>query len=166
MIVRTKMIAAVAVAMTLIAAGATFASDNKKDSKNDNDTDIKFDTKKPNVLVIKGKVIGDDGKPQADSEIRVRRLDQKAKETSVITDSRGHYIVLGLVIGNYSVTAYDPNGFARSRAIIKVDKKGWAKVDFDLGLDKTMGDSAAGRADGHEHFTQPNSHGGVVSAVQ
>jgi hypothetical protein len=166
MILRTKLIASAAMALMLIAAGSNFASDNKKDGKQDNDTDMKFDTKKPNVLVIKGKVIGDDGKPQAESEIRVRRLDQKRPETSVITDSRGKYIVLNLVVGNYSVTAYDPNGFARSRAIIKVDRKGWAKVDFDLGLDKTMGDNAAGRVDGHEHFTQPNSHGGVISAVQ
>jgi len=159
------MIAAVTMAVTLIAAGSIFAGGNKKDSKGDDDTDIKIDPKKPNVLVIKGKVIGDNGKPQPEAEIRVKRLDQKAPDTSVITDSRGKYIVLGLVIGNYSITAYDPDGFARSRAIIKVDRKGWAKVDFDFGLDSVVGTGVNSVA-GHEHFTNPNSHGAIISTVQ
>lgn len=145
MFLRSTIIAAFAVA--LVTAGSAFAG-----SKDE--------------LVIKGKVIGDDGKPQPEAEIRVRRLDVNEKEQFAVTDSKGQYIIIGLHVGNYSVTAYDPNGFARSRAIIKPDRTGWAKVDFDLGKDKSEGDSAAGRPDGHEHFTQPNSHGGAISARQ
>jgi len=142
--------------MALIAAGSTFGSD-KKDGKSDTDKPVKLPA---NALAIKGKVIGDNGKPEPDAEIRVKALDQKgAEETIALTDSRGHYIVPNLVVGNYSVTAYDPNGFARSRAIIKTDRKGWANVNFDLGLDKAFGDGS-NRINGHEHFTQPSSHGG------
>ena len=111
----------VAFAAAVLAASATFASDN-------------------NVLVIKGKVIDDDGKPADGTEVRVKAIGQKVPEKIVETDSRGKYIVLGLVPGNYTVTAYDSTGNARSRATIKTDRKGWAKVDFNLGLDSMVGD--------------------------
>ena len=134
-----------AAAVTVLAAGSTLAGDN-------------------NVIAIKGKVVDDNGKP-ADAEIRVRALDRKAPDTVVLTDSRGHYIVTNLVVGRYAVTAHDDMGYARSRAIIHVPRKGWANVNFDLGLDKDLGNDAS-RIGGHEHFTQPNSHGGIISAVQ
>jgi hypothetical protein len=95
-----------------------------------------------NVLVIRGKVTGDDGKPADGAQIQVRALDRKAPPQIALTDSRGQYIVLGLVPGRYSVTASDPNGVARSRAIIKSDRRGWARVDFDLALDTMVGDGA------------------------
>jgi hypothetical protein len=62
---RTKIIGALALA--LVASGSAFAKDN-------------------NVLVIKGKVIGDNGKPQPDAEIRVKRVDSKAPEVVAVTD--------------------------------------------------------------------------------
>jgi hypothetical protein len=135
---RTKIIAVFG--LTFLAAGSLFANDN-------------------HVLVIKGKVIGDDRKPADGAEIRVRALSRKAPEKIVQTDSAGHYIVLGLVPGTYSVTAYDPEGFARSRAIIKTDRKGWAKVDFDLGLDSILGDGG-NTITGHDHMTSASSHFG------
>jgi hypothetical protein len=95
-----------------------------------------------NVLVIKGKVMGDDGKPADGAEIRVKSLDRKAPDKVALTDSRGQYIVLGLIPGKYSVTASDPDGFTRSRALIKSDRKGWARVNFDLALDSIVGDTA------------------------
>src|SRR3954471_15776872 len=73
----------------------------------------------PNGVVIKGKVIGDDGKPADGAELRVKSLDRNASDKVVQTDSRGQYIVLGLVPGKYAITASDSDGFARSRAIIK-----------------------------------------------
>jgi hypothetical protein len=94
------------------------------------------------AFLIKGKVIGDDGKPADGAELRVKALDRKSGDKVVQTDSRGQYIVVGLVPGKYSITASDPEGFARSRAIIKVDRKGWASVNFDLGLDSGVGDGA------------------------
>ena len=146
-------------AVALLVAGSTFAADKEKDKDKDKDHG-----KKEVIAVIKGKVVDDNGKP-ADAEIHVRALDRKAADTIVLTDSRGHYIVTGLDPGRYSVTAYDDVGYARSRAIIHIPHKGWANVNFDLGLDKDFGNDAS-RIGGHEHFTQPNSHGGIISATQ
>ena len=117
------------------------------------------------VLVIKGKVV-EDGKPQDGAEVHVRALDGKTPEKVVRTDSKGEYMVIGLVAGNYSVTAYDPDtNYARSRAIIKTNRKGWAKVNFDLGLDRDVGNDAS-RISGHNHFLNPNSHGALVPMAQ
>ena len=144
-----------AAAVGLLAAGSTFASE-EKEAKSEAETNA---SKHPKALVIKGKVIGDDGKPQPDAEIRVKPLDRKAPESVVITDSAGKYIVLGLTFGDYAVTAYDPHGFPRSRAIIKTDRKGWANVNFDLRLDQGAGDGA-NRINGHLHDMGPTSHMG------
>jgi carboxypeptidase family protein len=146
----------VAFAVALFAAGPGLAGDKKEKGE-------KKEGKE--VFVIKGKVV-EDGKPQDGAEVHVRSLDRKEPDKVVETDSKGHYIVLGLLPGSYSVTAYDPDMvYARSRAIIKTNRKGWAKVDFDLGLDRDVGNDAS-RISGHEHFTQPNSHGAPISAAQ
>src|SRR3954469_12274752 len=92
-------------ALIVLTAGSTFASDN--------------------VLVIKGKVIDDDGKPTNGTAVRVKALDRKTADKIVETNSRGQYIVLGLVPGKYSVTAYDFFGNARSRALINSAHAGW-----------------------------------------
>lgn len=100
------------------------------------------------AFVIKGKVV-EDGKPQGGAEIHVKALDRKAPDKVVQTDSRGQYVVLGLAPGSYSITAYDADtGYARSRATIKTGRNGWAKVDFDLGLDRNVGNDAS-RINGH-----------------
>lgn len=113
-----------------------------------------------NVLVIKGKVKGDDGKPLDGGEVRVKAIGvsgRKASEKVVQTDSRGQYIVVGLLPGEYSVTAYDTFGNARSRALIKTDRKGWARVNFDLALDSIVGDGG-NTITGHNHLTSASSH--------
>src|SRR5437868_6414564 len=126
-------------AAAIVAASSTFAADN-------------------NVLVIKGKVIDDDGKPADGTEVRVKAIGQKVPDKVVETDSRGKYIVLGLVPGNnYSITAYDSTGIARSRAIIKTDRKGWANVNFNLALDSMVGDGG-NTITGHDHITSAASH--------
>ena len=112
-------------ALSLVTAGPAFAADNK-------------------FILIKGKVIGDNGKPQAGAEVEALRVDVKAPAIVTTTDKRGQYILAGLPIGSYSVTAYF-HGFPRSRALIKTQAKGWAKVDFDLALDQGKGDAAASR---------------------
>ena len=144
-----------AAAVGLLAAGTTFATD-KDDGKASKDSNV---TKDPKALVIKGKVIGDDGKPLEEAEIHVKPLDRKAPDSVVVTDSRGKFIVLGLPFGDYAVTAFDDHGFARSRAIIKTDRKGWANVNFDLRLDEGLGDGA-NRVNGHLHDMGPTSHMG------
>jgi Carboxypeptidase regulatory-like domain len=136
----------VALAVAAVAASSTFGSDNK-------------------ILVIKGKVIDDEGKPADGTEVRVKSLDRKAPVKIVQTDSRGQYIVLGLAPGEYSITAYDTGGNARSRAMIKTDRKGWARVNFDLALDTIVGDSA-NRITGHDHMTSASSHLGPIPMLR
>ena len=140
----TKLIAACAV--TLAAAGLALADDNKSNNNK--------------LILIKGKVIGEDGKPQPDAEIRVMRAGGKDSIATTTTDARGTYMVTLLPMGAYTVSAY-VDTYERSRAHVKVFKKGWAKVDFDLRLD--LNNFA-------DHFDQdlradgsPTSHGGHVS---
>ena len=113
----------IALAVMLVTAGASFAGEKK------------------DAILIKGTVIGDNGKPCDNAEIKVLRVDRKGKEVTALTDARGRYLVYGLPPGAYTVTAYY-HGFARSRANIKTEHASWAKVDFDLGLDKGVGDGA------------------------
>jgi len=133
---RAKIIVVFAVA--LLAASWTLAGDN-------------------NVFVIKGKVIDDDGKPADGAEVHVKAVGRKEKDKVVQTDSKGQYIVLGLVTGSYTITAYDIAGYARSRALIKTERRGWARVNFDLQLDSIVlqGGETIG---GQDHFTSPCDH--------
>ena len=141
---RIKIIMAFAAAV--LAASSTFAGDKE-------------------VFVIKGKVIGDDRKPVDDAEVRVKSLDRKVPIKIVRTDLRGQYIVIGLVPGSYSVTAYDPDGYARSRALIKTERKGWARVNFDLGLDSILGDGG-NTINGQDHMTSASSHLGPIPLLR
>lgn len=140
-----------AVVVALFAAGSTFAGE-KKSEKSDRET------KGTSIVAIKGKVVDDEGKP-ADAEIHVKALDRKVKDVVVMTDSRGKYIVTDLDMGRYAVTAFDDHGFARSRAVVQVPRKGWANVNFDLALDQGAGDGA-NRVNGHIH-DMVTSHMGV-----
>src|SRR3954464_512997 len=141
---RAKVILSFAVAV--LAASSTFAEDK-------------------NVLVIKGKVIDDDGKPSDGTEVHVRTLDRKAVDKIVETDSKGQYIVLGLVPGKYTVTAYDFFGNARSRALIETQRKGWARVNFDLALDSIVGDTS-NTITGYDHATSASSHMGGIPMLR
>ena len=128
-------------------ATPVFAGDKEKNNKANK-----------NQLVIKGKVV-EDGKPQM-AEIRVKSLDRKMPDKVVQTDSKGKFIVLGLQPGNYTVTAHEEGtNYPRSRAVIKVDRYGWANVTFDLGLDKDAGNDAS-RISGDTHLTDASSHMG------
>jgi len=89
--------------VAMVTAGSMFAGDSK-------------------VLVIKGKVIGDEGKPTDGTEVRVKALDRQGPDKVVETNSQGQYIVVGLVPGDYSVTAYDSfgNASAATRSSITI----------------------------------------------
>ena len=135
---------ALALVVAMLATGPMWAGDKTSHKKNDN------------ALVIKGKVV-EDGKPQM-AEIRVKSLDRKMPDRVVLTDSRGKFIVLGLQPGSYTITAHEEGtGYARSRATIKVERKGWANINFDLGLDKDLGNDAS-RISGHDHIHSASSH--------
>ena len=88
---------------------------------------------------IQGNVTGADGKGYAGAEIRVERVDAKAKPIIVSTDAKGVYVLSGLPIGTYQVTAY-VDGTARSRVKVQTSAAGWTKVDFDLRLNEKRGD--------------------------
>ena len=128
--------------VAMVTAGSMFAGDSK-------------------VLVIKGKVIGDEGKPTDGTEVRVKALDRQGPDKVVETNSQGQYIVVGLVPGDYSVTAYDSFGNARSRAMIKTNRRGWASVNFNLALDSIVGDGG-NTITGHDHMWSASSHLGNV----
>ena len=98
------------------------------------------DKKNPTHASIGGTVIGPEGKPLGDVEIRAMKVDdKKAPVTAVVTNSKGMYMLKSLPVGAYSLTAY-LDGFEYSRAIIKTQGVAWAKVDFDLRL--VAGDGA------------------------
>jgi hypothetical protein len=115
MFLRTGIIMASAIA--LVAGSSAFAADNKS-----------------KAILIKGTVIGDNGKPCDGAEVKFLRVDTKSQEVSVVTDEKGRYSLYGLPAGDYTVTAYY-HQFPRSRALIKTVGASWAKVDFDLRQD-------------------------------
>src|SRR5438046_10708671 len=111
-----------AVAAVAVAAGAAFAGD-----------------KNPTQASIAGTVIGPNGKPLGEDEIRALRVDTKAPVAIATTNTRGLYLFKSLPVGSYTLTAY-VDGFALSRANIQTRGAAYAKVDFDLRLD--AGDGA------------------------
>ena len=99
--------------------------------------------KHPTHASVAGTVIGPEGKPLGDVEIRAMKLDDKnAPVITATTNSKGLYMFKRLPVGTYSLTAY-LDTFAYSRATIKTNGVAWAKVDFDLRLD--AGDRAGDR---------------------
>ena len=123
------------VAATVVAAGSALAGD-----------------KNPTHVSIAGTVIGPEGKLLGDVEIRAMKVDdKKAPITSVVTNSKGLYMLKSLPVGDYTLTAY-LDGFAYSRAIISTRGVAWAKVNFDLRLD--AGDRAGDRIDTYLRATQ------------
>lgn len=117
---------AIIVAMFTVAvvmAGSALSADNKS-----------------NQASIAGTVIGPNGKPLGDAEIRAMRVDDAKKEVVITTtNSRGMYMFKGLPAGAYSITAY-MDTLAMSRASVRTQGVAYAKVDFDLRLDS--GDNA------------------------
>jgi hypothetical protein len=111
------------VVMLVVAAGSSLAADKK------------------DAILIKGTVIGDNGKPCDGAEVKFLRVDRKGQEITAVTDGKGCYSVYGLPAGSYTVTACY-HGWARSRALIKTTGASWAKVNFDLRMDQGVGDGA------------------------
>jgi hypothetical protein len=138
----TRFIAVVGSTLFL-AGGSTFAKDNEPVPKVDevrvtatykNSFDNKYLDKKITAAgAIKGKLIGETGKPQEGAEIHAQRVDAKATDIVARTKSDGHYFFLGLPVGKYSVTAF-VDGVAMSRANVTTRNEGWAMVNFDLRL--------------------------------
>ena len=110
--------AAFAVTLLVVAVGSAWSADPKS---------------------IQGKLTGADGKGYAGAEIRVERIDAKAKPIVTETDAKGVYVFRGLPVGTYQVIAC-VNGKDRSRARVQTSSAGWTKVDFDLRLNEKRGD--------------------------
>ena len=101
---------------TAIATTSTWAGDNKSSQG-----------------AIMGVVTGENGKPFGGAEIRAQLVDTKKLTGITLTNSKGHYVLKGLPIGAYSITAY-VDGTPVSRANIRTSNHGWANVNFDLRL--------------------------------
>ncbi len=123
MFTRSTIIAAV-FAVALVVGGSAFAGDNKSSH-----------------LAVRGTVIGEDGKPLGDAEIRAMRVDAKKSVAVARTDAHGVYWFKGLPVGAYSITAY-LDDFPMSRANVRTSSRGWVKVDFDLRLNAKGADGA------------------------
>src|SRR5436309_15214920 len=80
---------------------------------------------------FQGTVIGTDGKPLAGAVVRAERLDAKTAPVLTSTDAKGQYVFKGLPAGAYSVIAIVKN-VPKSRAAVRTQSNGWARVDFDL----------------------------------
>ena len=142
MLRRLRIVGTCAVALG-IATGFTLADDKKPAAA------------KPKTS-IGGKVIGENGKPQAGAEIRATRVDAKGSAVTAWTDSSGRYAFANLPAGTYSVTAF-VDTLALSRAQIQTRTDGWVKLDFDLQQQLLQGMSTNLGADFPRNFI-PNTN--------
>jgi tetratricopeptide (TPR) repeat protein len=55
--------------------------------------------------LVKGKVVGPDGKPVADAAISIEFVEGMSRKLTTKTDKRGEFVQLGLQSGGYRVTA-------------------------------------------------------------
>lgn len=55
--------------------------------------------------LVKGKVVGPDGKPVADAAVSIEFVEGMSRKLSTKTDKRGEFVQLGLQSGGYRVTA-------------------------------------------------------------
>ncbi len=55
--------------------------------------------------LVKGKVVGPDGKPVADAAVTIEFVEGMSRKLSTKTDKRGEFVQLGLQSGGYRVTA-------------------------------------------------------------
>ena len=55
--------------------------------------------------LVKGKVVGPDGKPVADAAITIESVDGSSRKLATKSDKRGEFVQLGLQSGGYRVTA-------------------------------------------------------------
>lgn len=71
--------------------------------------------------LVKGKVLGPDGKPVADAAITIEAVDGVSRKLSTKSDKRGEFVQLGLQSGNYRVTATaDKLGTGSGEARVRV----------------------------------------------
>ena len=144
MIPRLTIVAVFVVGLAIV-TGSTLAGDKKPVKQ----------AAKPRTS-IGGKVIGENGKPQADAEIRAVRTDVKAPVITAWTDSKGRYAFANLPVGQYSVTAC-VDTLPLSRANVQTRSNGWVKLDFDLQQQLLQGMSTNLGADTLRNFI-PNQN--------
>lgn len=68
--------------------------------------------------LVKGKVVGPDGKPVADAAVSIEFMEGTGRKLATKTDKRGEFVQLGLQSGGYRVTATADklgSGFADAR---------------------------------------------------
>ena len=80
---------------------------------------------------IQGAVKGMDGKPLAGAQVKVERTDAKARAVNINSDAKGNYIVNGLPVGTFRVSAYSKTN---GKEIGGITTKSGTPVTVDLNL--------------------------------
>ena len=80
---------------------------------------------------IRGFVKYIDGKQAAQAEVKVERVDAKARSITIKTDAKGNYAATGLPVGTFKVTAYVKD-VAKEVGGINTKSGTSITVDFDL----------------------------------
>lgn len=80
---------------------------------------------------IRGLVKGMDGKTLVGAEVKVQRTDAKARPVNAKTDGNGNYVVNGLPVGTFKVTAY---GKANAKEIGGITTKSGSSVTADVNI--------------------------------
>ena len=79
---------------------------------------------------IEGKVLGADGRPVQNAEVRIQRQDKTGAPVTIQTDAKGRYVSSKLPAGTYRVSVVQ-NGAVKSNVTMKTVGEP-ARIDFDL----------------------------------
>jgi Carboxypeptidase regulatory-like domain len=80
---------------------------------------------------IRAVVKNTDGKPLAGAQVKVERVDAKARAVNTNTDAKGNYAVNGLPVGTFRVSAY---GKTNAKEIGGISAKSAGSVTVDLNM--------------------------------
>jgi hypothetical protein len=79
---------------------------------------------------IEGKVLGVDGRPLQNAEVRIERQDKTGAPVTIQTNAKGNYVSSALPFGTYKISVVE-NGKVKSNVTIKMAAS-TARVDFNL----------------------------------
>jgi hypothetical protein len=82
---------------------------------------------------IRGLVKNMDGKPFAGAQVKIERTDGKTRPINTYADASGNYIVNGLPVGTFKVTAYSKTN---AKELGGVNTKSGSPVTVDLNLSR------------------------------
>jgi Carboxypeptidase regulatory-like domain len=80
---------------------------------------------------VRGLVKGMDGKPLAGAQVKIERVDAKAKAINTNADAKGNYVANGLPVGTFKVTA---SSKTNAKEIGGITTKSGSAVTVDVNL--------------------------------